>query len=420
MLTAHAKKAGAVILNHHPVLDLLRNDEGITGALALDMSGKEPSYTVVRAKKVIIATGSASRLYSPAGTPGWLFNTAFCPSCTGAAQAQSWRIGAKLVNMELPNRHAGPKYFSRAGKSTWIGVYRYPNGKLLGPFVTKATREVGDITCDVWNSAYTDVLMNGTGPAYIDCSGTGPEDMKFMRAGMISEGLGALLNYMDDKGIDPSKYGVEFMQYEPHLIGRGLQIDINGETSVHGLYAAGDMVGNFRSDISGAAVWGWMAGEHASANLENGSLVEAEKSEWAQERMAYYDRFLTRPSGAHWKEAAMGLQQIMNDYAAAGPHRVRSETLLCAGLKYLADLRTNAEECVKAANAHELLRTVEAFELMDNGEVIMHAARERKESRGMHQRSDYTFTNPLLSDKFLTVRKENGKVITEWRQRWSA
>ena len=148
--------------------------------------------------------------------------------------------------------------------------------------------------------------------------------------------------------------------------------------------------------------------------------MEAEKSEWAQERMAYYDRFLTRPSGAHWKEAAMGLQQIMNDYAAAGPHRVRSETLLCAGLKYLADLRTNAEECVKAANAHELLRTVEAFELMDNGEVIMHAARERKESRGMHQRSDYTFTNPLLSDKFLTVRKENGKVITEWRQRWSA
>ena len=70
VLTAQAKKAGAVILNHHPVLDLLRNDEGITGALALDMSGKEPSYTVVRAKKVIIATGSASRLYPPAGTPG--------------------------------------------------------------------------------------------------------------------------------------------------------------------------------------------------------------------------------------------------------------------------------------------------------------------------------------------------------------
>ena len=322
--------------------------------------------------------------------------------------------------MELPNRHAGPKYFSRAGKSTWIGVYRYPDGRLLGPFVTRATREVGDITCDVWNSAYTDVVMNGTGPAYIDCSGTSPDDMKFMRAGMISEGLGALLDHMDDKGIDPSRHGVEFMQYEPHLIGRGLEIDINGETSIPGLYAAGDMVGNFRSDISGAAVWGWMEGEHAAANLGAGAFDEAEKSDRAKERMAWYNTFMTRPSGAHWKEAALGLQQIMGDYAAAGPYRVRSETLLDAGLKYLGDLRRDAEASVRAANAHELLRTVEAFELMDNGEAIMHAARERRESRGMHLRSDYTFTNPLLNDKFLTVRRENGRVVTEWRPRRSA
>ena len=419
-LTTQAKKAGAKILNHHPVLDLLRNADGITGALALDMSEREPSYVVVRAKKVILATGAASRLYPPAGTPGWLFNTAFCPSCTGAAQAQGWRIGAKLVNMELPNRHAGPKYFSRAGKSTWIGVYRYPDGRLLGPFVTRATREVGDITCDVWNSAYTDVVMNGTGPAYIDCSGTSPDDMKFMRAGMISEGLGALLDHMDDKGIDPSRHGVEFMQYEPHLIGRGLEIDINGETSIPGLYAAGDMVGNFRSDISGAAVWVWMEGEHAAANLGAGAVDEAEKSDRAKERMAWYNTFMTRPSGAHWKEAALGLQQIMGDYAAAGPYRVRSETLLDAGLKYLGDLRRDAEASVRAASAHERLRTVEACELMDNGEAIMHAARERRESRGMHLRSDYTFTNPLLNDKFLTVRRENGRVVTEWRPRRSA
>ena len=190
--------------------------------------------------------------------------------------------------------------------------------------------------------------------------------------------------------------------------------------AIPGLYAAGDMVGNFRSDISGAAVWGWMEGEHAAANLGAGAFDEAEKSDRAKERMAWYNTFMTRPSGAHWKEAALGLQQIMGDYAAAGPYRVRSETLLDAGLKYLGDLRRDAEASVRAANAHELLRTVEAFELMDNGEAIMHAARERRESRGMHLRSDYTFTNPLLNDKFLTVRRENGRVVTEWRPRRSA
>ena len=34
----------------------------------------------------------------------------------------------------------------------------------------------------------------------------------------------------------------------------------------------------------------------------------------------------------------------------------------------------------------------------------------------MHLRSDYTFTNPLLSDKFLNVWQENGTVRKKWRQ----
>ena len=261
VLTRQARKEGVEILNHHPVADLIVANGEIAGALALDISRDEPSFTVIRAKKVILATGTANRLYPAAGSPGWPFNTAFCPACAGAAQAQGWRIGAKMVNMEMPNRHAGPKFFARAGKSTWIGVYRYPDGRLLGPFVDKATRYVGDITCDVWNSAYTDVLLNGSGPAYIDCTQTGAEDLAFMRRAMASEGLTGLVNYMDEQGIDPARHAMEFGQFEPQLMGHGVQIDINGETSIPGLYAAGDMVGNFRSDISGAAVWGWMEAE---------------------------------------------------------------------------------------------------------------------------------------------------------------
>ena len=225
---------------------------------------------------------------------------------------------------------------------------------------------------------------------------------------------------MDEKGIDPSKHAVEFMQYEPHLIGRGLEIDIDGQTSVPGLYATGDMVGNFRADIAGAAVYGWIAGEHAAAHLGDAHLADIENTPWAQERMAYYSRFMERPSGAHWKEANLALQQIMADYAAAGPHRVRSATLLNAGLKYLADLRRNAEAEIAASDAHTLLRAIETLDLIDNGEIVMHGALERKESRGMHQRSDFTFTNPLLADKFLTLRKEQGRIIPEWRQRWTA
>lgn len=84
---------------------------------------------------------------------------------------QSFRAGAKLVNLELATRHAGPRYFERAGKSTWIGVYKYPDGRTLGPFVSKPTKELGDITSDIWNASFTEVVKNGSGPAYLDWLG---------------------------------------------------------------------------------------------------------------------------------------------------------------------------------------------------------------------------------------------------------
>ena len=241
-----------------------------------------------------------------------------------------------------------------------------------------------------------------------------------MREGMISEGLTTLVDYMDRTGLDVSKHAVEFMQYEPHIIGRGLEIDIDGQTSIPGLYAAGDMVGNFRADIAGAAVYGWIAGGHAGRSAASATLADAEKSPWVEERAAFYSRFMERKRGAGWKEANLGLQQIMDSYAAAGPHRLRSATLLTAGLKYLGDLRKNSEEQIKVNDAHSLMRAIESLDLMDNGEIIMHAALERKETRDMHRRSDYTFTNPLLADRFLTVRRQGGEVIKEWRPRWNA
>lgn len=420
VLTSKARKSGVRLLNHHTVLELIRDENGIAGALALDVSTPEPKLTLIRAKTVVLATGSGNRLYPSPSTPGMLFNTGFCPGCAAAALALSWRIGAKLVNMEIPFRHAGPRYFTRCGKGTWIGVYRYPTGKLLGPFVKQATRELGDITGDVWNTSFTDLMHNGTGPAYIDCTGISPDDQAFMREGMASEGLTSLIDYMAANDIDLSRDVVEFGQFEPFLIGRGVQIDINGQTSIPGLYAAGDLVGNFRADMGGAAVYGWIAGREASRACGARARMAAEKAEndaWLKERVAYYSQFCEREEGAEWKEANMALQQIMNDYAAVGPHRVRSGTLLDAGLEYLGQLRARTEKQLRTPCSHTLMRATEVLDLMDCGEAVMRAARERRESRGLHQRSDFTFTNPLLNNKFLEIWREDGEVRLNWRNK---
>lgn len=415
VLTKQALKGGVVIVNRTPITEFLTDDEGkIIGALGVNISKLEPEIRLFKAKSVISATGSTIRLY-PSSTVGWMFNTAFCPSDTGSGRAAAYKIGAELVNLEIPNTHAGPKFFERAGKATWIGVLKDSHGKPVGPFVTKPTKELGDITADVWHSVFNEKHQNGTGPVFMDCSETSPEDMDYMMWGLKCEGDTSLIDAMEKQDIDLGKRMVEFTKYKPFLIGRGIQIDEKAATNVPGLYAAGDEVGNFRADIAGAAVMGRIAGENAaeySLNSEVSCCVEDHSV--VKKAQNLYTELMTRENGSHWKELNLAIQQIMDDYA--GITFVRSETLLSAGLKYLNDLEKRAYQTVKCKDAHELMRALEAFDLLLIGKLVCLSAMERKETRGMHKRSDYTFTNPLLNGKFVTIKNENDSPKLAWRQ----
>jgi succinate dehydrogenase/fumarate reductase flavoprotein subunit len=62
-----------------------------------------------------------------------------------------------------------------------------------------------------------------------------------------------------------------------------------------------------------------------------------------------------------------------------------------------------------ASNSHELMRCMEVLDLMECGEMNLITAQERKETRGLHIRSDFPFTNPLLAEKWITIKKEYGR-----------
>lgn len=416
VLARQARKSGVQFLTHAPVLELLRNDDGICGALALDVSGPEPSFIRITAPTVILATGAATRLYSNIPSPGMLFNLAYCGSCTGTAQSLLWRHGGRLVNMEIPYKHAGPKFFARCGKASFIGVARYPDGSPVGPFITEPDREYGDVALDVSHRLLTDALTNGKGPIYMDCSGAPTEWIAEMRESLDWEGVKAIVNHADEQGIDFSRHALEFMQYEPHIQGRGVDVDENGQSSLPGVYAVGDVVGNFRVGVSGAAVYGWISGGHAARQSREcvPATGEPDNLAFAMERYsAIYQR--RHQAGPDWREANIALQTLMTDYAAVPPNRVRSATLLEAGIKYLCLLRQRVNAEMYAANSHELMRAAEVLELMDCGEAILHAALARKETRGNHVRSDYPITSPLLGDKFLTICNDGGNIETAWR-----
>ncbi|WP_258359873.1 FAD-binding protein [Moorella sulfitireducens] len=414
ILTREALKRGVVIENKTPVAELLTDRAGrICGAMAIDVSDTVPAVKLFRTKTVIAATGSANRIYSSC-TPAWMFNVAGCPACTGTGVAASYRVGATLVNMDIPAIPAGPKYFSRAGKGTWIGILRDYHGKNIGPFLEKPSREHGDITSDVWPSVFRDKQRDGTGPVYMDCSELSEEDMQYLLWAFTCEGDTSLVEAMEKQGIDLRRHMVEFGSYECTLLGRGVEIDPHAATNVPGLYAVGDQVGNFLSHIAGAATMGRIAGERAAEYARTAEPDDrVENHPVVAERRAFYTALMERKHGSSWKELNITVNQLMDDYV--GVYNVRSETLMSAGLKYFGDLRKRAESSVMCRDAHELMRALEAFDLLDLAEVVCLSALERKETRGGHRRADYTFTNPLLNGMFVTARLQDGRPVISMR-----
>lgn len=406
VLTDKAREKRVEILNRVMIFDLLCGDDGIIGAIG--MNTREHRVIVVQAKAVILGTGFVDRLYPPP-VPGWFASVAGGLTLTGDGRAMTYRAGAEIVGPEIPRRHVGPRYFARYGQATWIGVLRDPQGKPIGPYVTKPDRLYGDMTPEVRGVYLEDYMKSGKGPVYMDCRGISDEDYDYMMHWMVHEGNSSLLDYMKEEAIDLRKHPVEFQVY--HMLPEGkIWINERAETSIKGLYAAGD---ESMGGIGPSATYGWIAGDHAAVYAKGAPVPDIDRAgEEIENKKAMVSEMCARTGGPDWKETNIALQQIMQDYA--GP--VRSETLLTAGLSYLRRLKHKAATTMMARNQWELTRCLETLNLLDLGELVFIAAHERKETRGLHNRPDYPLTDPMLEGKGLFVKQVGGEPVLEWRK----
>jgi succinate dehydrogenase/fumarate reductase flavoprotein subunit len=264
--------------------------------------------------------------------------------------------------------------------------------------VKKPDRLYGDMTIETSKTLFKEYNSAGKGPVYMDMNGISQEDLAYMVHWLQNEGNGAILNNLAEEGVDLARAAIEFQSFELGA-GGGVGTNHRGETTVEGLYAAGDEVWG---TISHAAVFGWSAGENAArharkaaeSSMTDGSpTIEAEK--------AFVEEVRNRKDGPCWQEALSALQQIMIDYCG----HTRSESLLSAGLDVIKRLKNKARSSLCAGNAHELMHCLEVLNLIDAGELVMEGAYDRCETRGLHVRSDYPLTNPLLTDKYHVVRR---------------
>ncbi|OGP66222.1 MAG: hypothetical protein A2170_14655 [Deltaproteobacteria bacterium RBG_13_53_10] len=404
VLTKEALKSGVEIINRVMIFELVGNGS-VTGAIGLHT--REDNLLLFRAKSVLLGTGVVNRLYQGL-TPGWMANATRPTTLTGDGRAMAYRAGAELVNAERLEHHAGPKYFTRSGQATWVGVVRDPQGNPVGPYLTRPDRRYSDMIIEVNKTLFSEYVQSGRGPVYMDCTGISNQDYDYMMNWFGHEGFTALVDHLKDKGIDLKKHPIEWATYGMRGSAGSIGQNVKAETSLKGLYVAGDET---TRSISTAATFGWIAGGNMAAYAQGVDLPSPKQGEeLLEEKRSFLDELRRRETGPDWKEVNIALQQVMSDYAGF----VRSGTMLEAGLTHLGRLKKEASSTMIARNQHELMRALEVFNLIELGELVCVAAMERKESRGWHERKDYPYKDPLL-DKQLVIKRVDGKPVTTWR-----
>ena len=373
MFAKQVSRRGVKVLNRVDISDLLQSDGEIVGAVGFGI--REPSFYTILAKSTVITTGGIARLFpSPSS---WEFNRATHPHCTGDGVAMAYRAGAEVAGLEFLYRHTGPKNFHKKGRGTWIGITEDASGTPIGEVRQGIDRKKVDLSVESPGEMGR-VYREGLGPVLMNCHETDDEDMAYMNWALGNEGNVALLEYMDEKEIDPRQKRIEFSTYEPELRS-GIMIDTTAATSMPGLFAAGDTIGNIKRSVSpGAFAMGWIAGESAAEQAKAKQFGEGKAiSAFGDDKRDLFDTFLERDGGASWKEALAACQDIMNWYGGA----TRYETLIKAGIGQMRTLRREALNTLSAKNNHDLMHCLSALNLMDVGESSMLSALQRKESR---------------------------------------
>jgi adenylylsulfate reductase subunit A len=201
-----------------------------------------------------------------------------------------------------------------------------------------------------------------------------------------NEGSGWGLNHiLEQYGLDYRTTKIEITGTEPEhsaAAACGPIVDKYCQTSLPGLYAAGDEAGGIPgSVVPGALTMGYLSAEQAVEFAAKMSHVPEGKGEGLT--LEFCSEIEARVNGDPWQDAQRFIQNNMTHYNIA----IKSETMAQRGLECLAYLRDTMR--LVASNPHEMTHCLEVRNIIENGEMILRATIERKESRpGIFKRVD--------------------------------
>lgn len=405
------------VLNRINITDYIVENNTIRGAFGFSM--EENTAYEIRAKKVLCATGGAAGLYRP-NNPGFSRHKMWYPPFnTGAGYAMGIRSGAEMTTFEM-------RFIALRCKDTIA-----PTGTIAQGVGAKQVNAKGEVYEDKYGlttseRVYGTVMENleGRGPCYLRTEGISDEQDESLKKAYLNMAPSQTLKWIES-GKKPSEQNVEIEGTEPYIVGghtaSGYWVDTDRQTTIHGLYAAGDVAGGCpQKYVTGAMVEGEIAALHMVKELDAGQELpvnEAEEETALEEKIEEYNHFLTASNDMFTVEALEeAMQKVMDNYAGGiSTHYQFNEKQLALAKDKIKQLIELSED-VAAEDMHELMFVYELRERLTVCLAVIAHLEARKETRwhSFAENLDYPKKDWKWL-KYVNSRMEDGEIIIRFR-----
>jgi succinate dehydrogenase / fumarate reductase flavoprotein subunit len=400
---------------------LIVEDGNCVGVVARDIrSGRIETFA---AKSVILASGGAGQCFKP---------TTNALICTADGMAQALRAGAPLMDMEMIQYH--PTTLAENGFLITEGA-RGEGAHLLNKdgerFMAKSAPNKMELASrDVVSRAEQTEINEGRG---VGADGQGIYlDITVVPRKRTLEALREIVNIGKDfAGVDITREPIIIRPGQHYIMG-GVKTDVDGQTPISGLYAAGEVAcvsvhGGNRlgaNSLLDTLIFGRRSGEHAAQRARDTPMPTVSDAHLKADTKLIAGIIARPRKGRRVSEIKDELGTTMNRYVAV--YRDAD------GLQVAADTVARLKE--QAASAYiddqgmvfnqDVLGAIELGYMLDTAETIVMSAIERKESRGAQFRTDFPERNDAewlkhidvtLADDGTPALSYSPVTITQWQ-----
>ncbi|MEJ2723041.1 MAG: succinate dehydrogenase flavoprotein subunit [Deltaproteobacteria bacterium] len=389
-LYAESGRRGIKVYPEFYMVDLIRQEAGVTGVVAYELATGEVHFFHSRA--LVLATGGFGKLYQ---------TTSNGHANTGDGAALAYRAGIPLEDLEFVQFHPTGIYglgvlISEAARGEG-GILRNDKGER---FMEKYAPTIKDLAArDVVSRAIEKEIREGrgiNGKDYVHL------DLTHLGKDVLSEKLHEIASFARIyAGIEPAEEPIPVKPTCHYMMG-GIPANAGGQVldekqqPVTGLYAVGECAclslhGANRlgtNSLLDLIVFGRLAGENILQGIGSLAWIEPQP----QPEKATIERIKElkeRKKGERIASVRRSLQSLMMEHCAS----FRTEEGLGKASSAVSDLKAQYEHVLlhdKGTRFNtDLTEAMELRGLLDLAEAIILSAELREESRGAHFREDY-------------------------------